>query len=106
MGIIKEDSIMELGRMVFSLFIRDKVVCILPWPEDCLRKISRALAPPGILAVPCEFARIAAMAAFAPAIMKMNGPVVSSIPFLLSSGLELSFHLVGGLEINIVTEHE
>jgi hypothetical protein len=49
MGIIKEDSIMELGRVVFSLFICDKVVCILPWPEDCLRKFSRALAPPGVL---------------------------------------------------------
>jgi hypothetical protein len=49
MGIIKEGSIMELSCVVFLLFIRDKVVCILPWPEDCLRKISRALAPPGVL---------------------------------------------------------
>ena len=58
------------------------------------------------LAVPCEFARIAAMAAFALAIMKMDGPVVSSTPFLLSSGIEISFHLVGGLGINVVTEHK
>ena len=49
------------------------------------------------LAVPCEFAL---------AIMKMDGPVVSSTPFLLSSGIEISFHLVGDLGINIVTEHK
>ena len=77
MGIIKEDSIMELGRVVFSLFI-----FVIRWFVSCHGQRT----------------------AFAPAVM--NGPVVSSAPFLRSSCLEVHFHLVSRLGINVVKEHE